>query len=158
MATARIAGSLFAAFLSLVAAQQPPHSQSARLTIEAVDTSGAVIPAAQFVIDHDFFLIDSNTKTGPDGTGIVDLPFGTHTIRLWARGFKVHTEEMEISSSSPPQVTVTLQIANDGCTICVTPDPAAFIPLESAKTSESIPLQPLRNFGPLSLRRIKRRW
>ncbi len=67
----------------------------------------------------------------------------------------MYVQKIEVGDSSSLQIKVTLQL--EQCEPCFTvevPD----IPLSKPSLSESIPLQPLANFGPLPPHRSKRHW
>jgi hypothetical protein len=160
MAAARIAAVLFAAFLStLAAAQQQAQTPKGHLAIKVVDATAAVIPGAQIsVVDPDSSRAETSI-TDSSGNASIALPVGRYEIRVSARGFKVHVQEIEVRDASYLQFTVTLSISNMGCGPCVAPNwDWLLIQLEPVDIGESIPLQPLLNLDPLPSHRPRRRW
>jgi hypothetical protein len=159
MAAARVIAVLVAAFLSTaVAAQEPAQAPQEHLSIKIVDSDGTFVPGAQVVVDH------GNTAiTDSGGNATVDLSMGKNVIRVLKSGYEnavIGFHIQRIEANFPGQFKIILYKIDDPCRppgICVAQS-TPWLLLESVDIAESIPLQPLRNFGPLPLDRPKHHW
>jgi len=86
----------------------PTASQQAILTIVVSDPTGAVVPNAEITLTTEHVFM---TKTGPDGSKQVSLPFGTYTVTIRSPGFKTgKVAGLVIESANPPTLSVALEL------------------------------------------------
>jgi len=84
----------------------PLHAQSSAASVSGVvtDASGAVVPAAQVILQNSATNVERKTSTGPSGNySIVNVQPGSYVIEVRKQGFKVAREapvELSVSQSA----------------------------------------------------------
>ncbi len=143
---------LFCAALSIAAYGQ---ASSAAIAGTVIDSTGAVVPGAKVEIHNPVSAFDRSTTTDSSGNFIFpNVPFNPYHLSVTSAGFAPHAQDVEIRSSVPLNVKVTLSVAGSADTVTVEAggdlvenDPTAHtdidrglfdkIPLESASSSVS---------------------
>jgi len=157
MAASRIAGLFAAALLSLqLSAQQAPQ---AKITIQVVDPTGAVVRGARIEIDPPSGAVPNFAKADGSGEVVLNLPAGKHVLRISSSGFRTSVQPVSIEGDSDRTVKVTLQFGAMGpgysgpC--CWFYALEAWNRVESVQLPDTMPLRPVANLAPLPSRPIK---
>ena len=105
---------LFAAFLliSLVAqAQTAQTTQTAKITGNVVDSSGALVAGADVTLIGRGNTTVASSKTGPEGSFTIEAPPGSYALQTSAEGFQNVVQGISIGATNNRPVTITLQVA-----------------------------------------------
>ena len=84
------------------------------------DPSGAVVPNATVSIHNPVSGLDRSTKTDSSGTfSFTNVPFNPYHLSVSATGFSNYSQDVEIRSSVPVDVKISLQVAGASTTVTV---------------------------------------
>jgi hypothetical protein len=153
MAAPRIAAVLLAVLCAELSAQSAPQGS---LTIQVSDRTGAVIPGARIEIDPSFSKPGILFSTNSQGQSTLDLSEGSHVLSVTAQGFKKWMRSINVQSGSSRMVLAKLEVGE-----VISPTVADNHPLDiplGQPEPAFLPLQPLLNLDPLSLKGAKRPW
>jgi hypothetical protein len=92
-------------------------------TIEGLvkDSSGAVVPNAVVKIENPVSRYSRTTNTAADGTfRFTNLPFNPYHLTVTAGNFTPNLLDVEVRSSVPAQVEITLKVGSEAITVTVT--------------------------------------
>jgi hypothetical protein len=96
------------------------HAQSAAITGTVVDPSGGVIPNATVTIHNPVSGLERSTTTDTAGNfAFPNVPFNPYHLTVNATGFMPYAQDVEIRSSVPSNVRITLKIAGGTSTVTV---------------------------------------
>lgn len=149
----------FCAAQSALPASQPDQNR-ANLVIEVVDPQGARIAKANILDIPDNSRAKVLAITDSDGRAIFrDLPAGTYTFAVSARGFSTSAQTIELST---PQTTIkiTLEIAANEIRQDEYVTRGVPIPIDETIFNPEItplPIEPLPKIAPLTEKK-KRHW
>ncbi|HEV8076278.1 MAG TPA: TonB-dependent receptor [Candidatus Acidoferrum sp.] len=129
---------LFVASLSLLCCASVGWAQSSG-TIEGVvkDPSGAIVPNATIKIDNAVSGYSRSTSTAADGTfRFTNLPLNPYHLTVTAGKFAPNLVDVEVRSSVPAKVEVTLKLGTEATTVNVTENGGDLIENESTFHSD----------------------
>ncbi len=96
------------------------HAQSAAITGTVVDPSGGVVPNAAVSIHNPVSGLERSTSTDAAGNFVFpNVPFNPYHLTVSAIGFMPYAQDVEIRSSVPSSVQITLKIAGGTSTVTV---------------------------------------
>jgi hypothetical protein len=105
----RVAAFIFSLFLvcsgSLVA-----QAPTGRLHGQITDQTGAVIPAASITVKNSSGLVVSATSDGAGAYDVKNLPAGTYTVSVTAKGFAPTKQEIEIAAGQNKNADIPMEI------------------------------------------------
>jgi len=134
---------------------QAQSGNSTNVTGTVTDPSGAVIPGAAVTIHNPVSGFERDTTTDASGNfAIANVPFNPYHMTVSATGFAAYAQDIDVRSSVPVAVKISLQLAGSSSTVTVEAsgdlletdstfhtdvDRALFdrLPLESASSSVS---------------------
>ena len=134
---------------------QAQSGNSTNVTGTVTDPSGAVIPGAAVTIHNPVSGFERTTNTDASGNfAIANVPFNPYHMTVSATGFAAYAQDIDVRSSVPIAVKISLQLAGSSSTVTVEAagdlletdstfhtdvDRALFdrLPLESASSSVS---------------------
>ena len=115
----------------------PTVFAQARLgTVQGVvkDPGGALVPNAQIVVTQPVTGYHQTTQTDAQGSfKLVNLPFNTYKVRAEATGFQPDEESIDLESTIPLNVEMSLSLEQTTAAVTITTDNAAM--LEPDRTS-----------------------
>jgi hypothetical protein len=141
--------------LSTMPVVQAQSGNSTNVTGTVTDPSGAVIPGAAVTIHNPVSGFERTTTTDASGNfAIANVPFNPYHMTVSATGFAAYAQDIDVRSSVPVAVKISLQLAGSSSTVTVEAagdlletdstfhtdvDRALFdrLPLESASSSVS---------------------
>jgi hypothetical protein len=141
--------------LSTMPVVQAQSGNSTNVTGTVTDPSGAVIPGAAVTIHNPVSGFERDTTTDASGNfAIANVPFNPYHMTVSATGFAAYAQDIDVRSSVPIAVKISLQLAGSSSTVTVEAsgdlletdstfhtdvDRALFdrLPLESASSSVS---------------------
>src|SRR6185295_7333940 len=98
------------------------------------DPGGALVPNAQITVTQPVTGYRQTTQTDAQGSfKLVNLPFNTYKVRAEATGFQADEESIDLESTIPLNVELSLSIEQTTAAVTVTTDNAAM--LEPDRTS-----------------------
>src|SRR5438105_11333208 len=100
-------GILTAFFLVSLSVQ----AQTARITGNAVDSSGALVAGADVTLIGRGNTTVASTKTGSEGSFAIDAPPGSYALEVSAEGFQKVVQGISIGATNNRPLTITLQVA-----------------------------------------------
>jgi hypothetical protein len=136
-------------------AQAQNGGNSTNVTGTVTDPSGAVIPGATVTIHNPVSQFEQSTTTDATGNfAFANVPFNPYHMTVSATGFAGHSQDIDVRSSVPLSVKISLELAGANSTVTVEAagdlletdstshtdiDRALFneVPLESASSSVS---------------------
>jgi hypothetical protein len=158
----RFASALLGAVLAVLCflaaaplAQAQNGGNSTNVTGTVTDPSGAVIPGATVTIHNPVSQFEQSTTTDATGNfAFANVPFNPYHMTVSATGFAGHAQDIDVRSSVPLSVKISLELAGANSTVTVEAagdlletdstshtdiDRALFneVPLESASSSVS---------------------
>src|SRR6202050_1727895 len=96
------------------------QAQSASITGTVVDPSGGVVPNATVTIHNPVSGLERSTTTDTAGNfAFPNVPFNPYHLTVNATGFMPYAQDVEIRSSVPSNVRITLKIAGGTSTVTV---------------------------------------
>src|ERR1700733_5971600 len=96
------------------------QAQSASITGTVVDPSGGVVPNATVMIHNPVSGLERSTTTDAAGNfAFPNVPFNPYPLTVNATGFMPYAQDVEIRSSVPSTVQITLKIAGGTSTVTV---------------------------------------
>ncbi len=96
------------------------QAQSASITGTVVDPSGGVVPNATVTIHNPVSGLERSTTTDAAGNfAFPNVPFNPYHLTVNAAGFMPYAQDVEIRSSVPSTVQITLKIAGGTSTVTV---------------------------------------
>ncbi|HEY2393185.1 MAG TPA: carboxypeptidase-like regulatory domain-containing protein, partial [Candidatus Angelobacter sp.] len=105
----RVAAFIFSFFLicsgSLVA-----QAPTGRLHGQITDQTGAVIPAASITVKNSSGLVLSATSDGAGAYDVKNLPAGTYTVSVTAKGFAPTKQEITIAAGQNKNADIPMEI------------------------------------------------
>lgn len=115
---------VFALLLSIsLASHNPARAQSltsGTISGKVTDPTGAVIPGATVQIENPVSGFKLSAATDSSGTfGFANVPFNPYHVTAVAKGFEVAEQDVNVRSSVPVQLPITLQIAGTSETVNV---------------------------------------
>ena len=117
----RAVGAFLILGLSLLIAPAPGRAQSSG-AIEGVvkDPSGAAIAGAMVEISYSVSGFNRTTTTGTDGAfRFTNVPFNSYHLMVTADGFASYTQDVDVRSSVPTSVQISLKIGTAATSITV---------------------------------------
>ena len=134
---------------------QAQNGNSTNVTGTVTDPSGALIPGATVTIHNPVSQFERSTTTDASGSfSIANVPFNPYHMTVGATGFAGYVQDIDVRSSVPISLKISLQLAGSNSTVVVEAagdlletdstshtdvDRALFneVPLESASSSVS---------------------
>jgi hypothetical protein len=96
------------------------QAQSASITGTVVDPSGGVVPNATVTIHNPVSGLERSTTTDAAGNfAFPNVPFNPYHLTVNATGFMPYAQDVEIRSSVPSTVQITLKLAGGTSTVTV---------------------------------------
>jgi len=116
--------SLFAAFMVVcyltLGLQAYAQSGGSSISGTVVDPSGAVVPNATVEIHNPVSAFDRSTTTDSFGNfSFPNVPFNPYHLTVTASGFDQKAQDVEIRSTVPVNVKISLTVAGSSSTILV---------------------------------------
>src|SRR5271170_4873186 len=142
-------------FLTAEPIAQAQNGNSTNVTGTVTDPSGALIPGATVTIHNPVSQFERSTTTDASGDfSIANVPFNPYHMTVSATGFAGYVQDIDVRSSVPISLKISLQLAGSNSTVVVEAagdlletdstshtdvDRALFneVPLESASSSVS---------------------
>ncbi|HEV2313846.1 MAG TPA: TonB-dependent receptor [Candidatus Acidoferrales bacterium] len=121
-ATQRIRGALYVClFLAVFAAVSNAQTgNSSTITGTVVDSSGGVVPGATVTIHDPVSGFQSSATTDKTGAfSFPNVPFNPYHLSVTAKGFSPYAQDVEVRSSVPVDVKITLSVAGAATTVTV---------------------------------------
>jgi hypothetical protein len=87
------------------------QAQTARITGNAVDSSGALVTGADVTLIGRGNTTVASTKTGSEGSFTIDAPPGSYALEVSAEGFQKVVQGISIGAANNRPLTITLQVA-----------------------------------------------
>ena len=98
------------------------------------DPGGALVPNAQITVTQPITGYKQTTQTDAQGSfKLVNLPFNTYKVRAEANGFQPAEESIDLESTIPLNVELSLSLAETTAAVTITTDAGAM--LETDRTS-----------------------
>jgi Carboxypeptidase regulatory-like domain len=120
--------------LSLLFAAAPGRAQGNAGSIEGVvkDPSGSVVPGAAVEVSNPVSGFTRQTTTGNDGSfRFTNVPFNPYHLVLTATGFNTYTQDVDVRSTVPTNVQISLTIGAAATSITVEAKGADLVELDS---------------------------
>jgi len=96
------------------------------------DPSGAVIPGAAVTIHNPVSGLERTASTDASGTfTFTNIPFNPYHLTVTSAGFAPHVQDIDLNSSVPVNLNITLELASGKMTVTVTTDASDLIELDS---------------------------
>jgi Carboxypeptidase regulatory-like domain len=96
------------------------QAQSASITGTVVDPSGGVVPNATVTIHNPVSGLERSTTTDSSGSfTFPNVPFNPYHLSVNAKGFTSYAQDVEIRSSVPLSVPITLKVEGGTSTVTV---------------------------------------
>jgi hypothetical protein len=96
------------------------RAQSASITGTVVDPSGGVVPNATVTIHNPVSGLERSTTTDSSGSfTFPNVPFNPYHLSVNAKGFTSYAQDVEIRSSVPLSVPITLKVEGGTSTVTV---------------------------------------
>lgn len=109
---------LFLAVLAAVSNAQTGNSST--ITGTVVDSSGGVVPGAIVTIHDPVSGFQSSATTDKTGAfSFPNVPFNPYHLSVTAKGFSPYVQDVEVRSSVPVDVKITLSVAGAATTVTV---------------------------------------
>lgn len=109
---------LFLAVLAAVSNAQTGNSST--ITGTVVDSSGGVVPGAIVAIHDPVSGFQSSAATDKTGAfSFPNVPFNPYHLSVTAKGFSPYVQDVEVRSSVPVDVKITLSVAGAATTVTV---------------------------------------
>jgi len=109
---------LFLAVFAAVSNAQTGNSSSISGTV--VDSSGGVVPGAIVTIHDPVSGFESSATTDKTGAfSFPNVPFNPYHLSVTARGFSSYAQDVEVRSSVPVDLKITLSVAGTATTVTV---------------------------------------
>src|SRR5271168_627001 len=142
-------------FLTAGPVAQAQNGNSTNVMGTVTDPSGAVIPGATVTIHNPVSQFERSTTTDASGNFVIaNVPFNPYHMTVTSTGFAGYVQDVDVRSSVPVNVKISLQLAGANSTVIVEAagdlletdstahtdvDRALFneVPLESASSSVS---------------------
>lgn len=121
-ATQRIRRALYVClFLAVFAAVSSAQTgNSSTITGTVVDSSGGVVPGATVTIHDPVSGFQSSATTDKTGAfSFPNVPFNPYHLSVTAKGFSPYAQDVEVRSSVPVDVKITLSVAGAATTVTV---------------------------------------
>ncbi len=98
------------AFVTATSAQTGGNASAIDGTVS--DPSGAVVPNATVTIHNPVSGLDRSTTTDSSGAfSFTNVPFNPYHLSVSANGFSNYSQDVEVRSSVPVDVKISLQVA-----------------------------------------------
>jgi hypothetical protein len=118
--------SLLFVSLGLVVARDAGAAGAGFLRGLVVGPDGAAVPGAVVRLRNDITGFHEETTAGADGAfQLFNVPFNPYELHVEAAGFRPGHERLDVRSTAPPEVTVTLALATRTEAITVSGEPTA---------------------------------
>jgi len=102
---------LTALCLLIFSAAHAVQAQSAAISGTVTDPSGGVVPNATVTIHNAVSGLERSTTTDSSGTfTFPNVPFNPYHLSVNAKGFTSYAQDVEIRSSVPLSVPITLKV------------------------------------------------
>src|SRR5580704_14079088 len=96
------------------------QAQSASITGTVVDPSGGVVPNATVTIHNPVSGLERSTTTDSSGNfSFPNLPFNPYHLSVNAKGFTSFVQDVEVRSSVPLSMPITLKVEGGASTVTV---------------------------------------
>src|SRR6202035_414213 len=96
------------------------QAQSASITGTVVDPSGGVVPNATVTIHNPVSGLERSSTTDSSGSfTFPNVPFNPYHLSVNAKGFTSYAQDVEIRSSVPLSVPITLKVEGGTSTVTV---------------------------------------
>ncbi len=112
---------LYAAFFTGFFSTCRPQSNSGSVTGVVVDPSGAVVPSAAVTIQNPVSRYMQTGETNAQGQfRFTNLPFNPYHLTVTINGFVTAVRDVDVRSTVPTNLSVTLQVGGASTTVTVT--------------------------------------
>ncbi len=96
------------------------HAQSASISGTVTDPSGGVVPNANVTIHNPVSGYERSTSTDSSGNfNFPNVPFNPYHLSVTAKGFASYVQDIEVRSSVPLSVPITLKVEGGSSTVTV---------------------------------------
>lgn len=135
---------LFQFALLVVAAlfiAQPSFAQARIGTVQGTvkDPTGALVPDAEVTITQPVTRYTQTTKTDRQGTyKLVNIPFNTYNVRARAEGFQATEQSIDLESTVPLSLDLSLAITGAEAAVTVTENNAALLEADRSSSDTDI--------------------
>ena len=126
------------------------------VTVRVADVTGAFVPKADVSVLANVSGAVITSKTDQAGEVHFVLQPGSYEVAIISPGFLKLTEGFEVRPSSDNRVSVTLQVAPENCTACITPQEEIMPLISGAPLTALIELTLLQDGSVLQSRPISR--
>ena len=99
---------------------QAQNGNSTNVTGTVTDPSGALIPGATVTIHNPVSQFERSTTTDASGSfSIANVPFNPYHMTVGATGFAGYVQDIDVRSSVPISLKISLQLAGSNSTVVV---------------------------------------
>ena len=128
-----------ALLLVLLSAPLAAAQTTALLRGVVTDEQGGALPGTRVRLWKAITGLERVTVTGPDGGfQIPNVPLDTYALQAELSGFAAHRSEVDLRTSVPVDVTITLALAAQASSVTVVAEPAVIVDSTSAGTRNQI--------------------
>ncbi len=107
-------------FVILAAVANAQTGNSSSISGTVTDSSGGVVPGAIVTIHDPVSGFESSATTGKTGAfSFSNVPFNPYHLTVAAKGFAPYAQDVEVRSSVPVDITISLSVAGTATTVTV---------------------------------------
>ena len=111
---------IIVSFLFTVPASQAQTGNSANINGTVLDPSNAVVANATVKIHNPVSGLDRTTMTDAQGAfSFTNMPFNPYHLDITAKGFDVYSQDVDVRSSVPVTLKITLKVAGTSVNVTV---------------------------------------
>jgi Carboxypeptidase regulatory-like domain/TonB-dependent Receptor Plug Domain len=111
---------VFCIFACVTASSAQTGGNASAIVGTVSDPSGAVVPNATVSIHNPVSGLDRSTTTDSSGAfSFTNVPFNPYHLTVTANGFSIYAQDVEVRSSVPANVKISLEVAGATTTVTV---------------------------------------